>query len=299
MLEKIKEPSIDTNYVIENMWVGSKDYSSIEPFVDDLKYIDIKEKERNYIALFSDDGELESSEISITDKYDLKRSEMWRKLKNVCKSSINNENIYSKSCPFCGLSYRTKDKANNKQNDSRTLEHILPKDQYVHYIISPCNLIYCCGRCNRIKGNKYLKKDTFHPYYCSWSGSIEDVQLKKLEKSKIGIDYNFEFTGTDKRVKKHFVEIFDFNGKYKEFTNSFLEDLKNNIISMFESMKYSDSDITVLVHQLVQWNLDDINNKYFTHDEKYLLKKFIQYIKESEIYERIEEEIKKELLKSF
>ena len=47
---------------------------------------------------------------------------------------------YNNKCPYCILS------------EPDTIEHILPKDKYPEYAIHLYNLIPCCSKCNRYKG---------------------------------------------------------------------------------------------------------------------------------------------------
>lgn len=68
------------------------------------------------------------------------------------------KNGYNTKCAYCG------------HDLARTLDHYLPKSQYVKYAFSPLNLIPCCACCNSVSRKGSLSPtsttDTFfHPYY--------------------------------------------------------------------------------------------------------------------------------------
>lgn len=61
-------------------------------------------------------------------------------------------------CPFCGI------------NESSTLDHYLPKEQYPEFAVFPKNLIPSCAVCNTRKRDRILDEGTnvrmfLHPYY--------------------------------------------------------------------------------------------------------------------------------------
>lgn len=59
-------------------------------------------------------------------------------------------------CPICG-------------GHADTLDHVLPKNLYTQYTITPINLIPMCSRCNRIKSSSLSSgnpgETVFHPYF--------------------------------------------------------------------------------------------------------------------------------------
>jgi len=61
-------------------------------------------------------------------------------------------------CPFCGI------------NESSTLDHYLPKEQYPEFAIFPKNLVPSCAACNTLKRGRILNEETnvrtfLHPCY--------------------------------------------------------------------------------------------------------------------------------------
>lgn len=82
-------------------------------------------------------------------------------LKNLYKSNCNvakkvrerhnaftndKRQVYNNKCPYCTLS------------EPDTIEHILPKEKYPEFAIHLYNLIPCCSKCNRYKGEKIRDK---------------------------------------------------------------------------------------------------------------------------------------------
>jgi len=49
------------------------------------------------------------------------------------------------TCPYCGI------------DRPITIDHYLPQTEYPEYSIYPPNLIPCCGRCNSIKNDRWIK----------------------------------------------------------------------------------------------------------------------------------------------
>lgn len=59
-------------------------------------------------------------------------------------------------CPYCLVSVAT------------TLDHVLPKDSYPIFSVSPCNLVACCADCNKAKGKRIVRNvedHIIHPYF--------------------------------------------------------------------------------------------------------------------------------------
>lgn len=52
----------------------------------------------------------------------------------------NTRRVYNNKCPYCTLS------------EPDTIEHILPKEKYPEFAVHLYNLIPCCSKCNRHKG---------------------------------------------------------------------------------------------------------------------------------------------------
>lgn len=59
-------------------------------------------------------------------------------------------------CPLCG------------HREADTLDHYLPKSYYPLFVVTPFNLIPCCGKCNKIKLDMVFDSQEeliLHPYY--------------------------------------------------------------------------------------------------------------------------------------
>ena len=65
-------------------------------------------------------------------------------------------------CPLCGV------------GSIESLDHHLPKSRYCIFAVTPVNLVPCCDRCQKSKGQKYPKSksgQTLHPYYDNYGTS--------------------------------------------------------------------------------------------------------------------------------
>ncbi|MGN5996211.1 HNH endonuclease [Enterococcus faecalis] len=104
-------------------------------------------------------------------------------------------------CPVCGA-------------HGDTLDHVLPKQSFVQYTLTPINMIPMCGRCNRIKGEFFSNesdKEIFHPYFEEYNN------LRGLKAEYKIIDSNFiPYFYLDEKIagKKwtyNFINIFELN----------------------------------------------------------------------------------------
>ena len=73
------------------------------------------------------------------------------------RSAILNRTIAAR-CPLCGL------------NESSTLDHYLPKEQFPEFAVFPPNLLPCCAPCNTRKLDKVVENDSnvrlfIHPHF--------------------------------------------------------------------------------------------------------------------------------------
>ena len=103
--------------------------------------------------------------------------------------------VYNNKCPYCILS------------EPDTIEHILPKEKYPEFAVHLYNLIPCCSKCNRHKGEAvrdhlgfpYTINFYYHdPEYCQFleANCIIDPQGYPLFKYRLAFPKNADPTLT-------------------------------------------------------------------------------------------------------
>lgn len=91
-----------------------------------------------------------------------------------------------------------------------TLDHVLPKSDYVQYTITPVNLVPMCSRCNRVKTNRLTETDKiiFHPYFHDYHKMEGLVINYKIKKNTDFIPFYSLNTEADISFKYNFNKVF-------------------------------------------------------------------------------------------
>lgn len=132
-------------------------------------------------------------------------------------------------CPLCN------------QRIANTLDHYLPKSEYLLLSVSPLNLIPACSDCNKgklIDFPKNSQEETLHPYY----DDIEDDYWLKCRLLNVNpiifefyIDPPLHWTKLLKaRVRNHFYS-FELNNLYKTHAVEEYENIKIQIEKLFRN----------------------------------------------------------------
>lgn len=147
------------------------------------------------------------------DKIDLKMLEIYRNKidKNLfLPHSINGFAF----CCYCGTSAKVTD------------EHVLPKENFYQYAITPCNLVPCCSDCNTNKGTTVINSPSrtpFHPYFedydfrdwvtceiISTSANKNDIFQERRLEAKITMN-------AERKESENPIEFDRYNENYKIF----------------------------------------------------------------------------------
>lgn len=115
-------------------------------------------------------------------------------------------------CPFCGI------------NESSTLDHYLPKEQYAEFSVFPTNLVPSCAVCNTRKKDRILGEGTdvrmfLHPCF----DTIPDVEFltvrTRMEANALVLSYRLTrpegmAVRTFRHLRSHFDEL-DLADRYR------------------------------------------------------------------------------------
>lgn len=144
----------------------------------------------NYESLIED---LTSSEINYIEnvtRQSLHEIEMRSNVCGVEKDTMNylfdnrlKKEVYipllkSPTCPYCDGPM------------ANTVDHVLPKERFVQYTLTPCNLVPSCRDCNSNKDiyvSQCEKTNPFHPYF-------EDIKFRNYIEGKCSISSDNELT---------------------------------------------------------------------------------------------------------
>ncbi len=79
-------------------------------------------------------------------------------IRNLKQAIIDNQNVfYRGTCAYCGL------------NETKYMDHYLPKDDFPEFSILSYNLVPCCSYCNEKKSKNFLdntgERKIFNPYF--------------------------------------------------------------------------------------------------------------------------------------
>lgn len=178
----LKKPKIKVSEVLNKLYIDAEKH----PYVDGLKQaLDIVEDE--YESFLSDldsnpNMPLKCDKFEVSGESGVKSTITKEQMLNYYKRlrgdrwEIFEEYFYPmgvKICPYCGVT------------DSSTLDHILPKDEYIKHCILPSNLVRSCNICNGKKSTFVPSENLYYPY--KELPLYNDLSVNQVSVSKDGI----------------------------------------------------------------------------------------------------------------
>lgn len=168
------------------------------------------------IEEIKEDSEMRSSKESLQSCYK-------NKTKNTIAIFTEIEKVQSKRvlerCPYCGITL------------PKTYDHYLPEENFPELSVHAVNLVPCCGECNSIKSNKWIKsgKRLFLHFY-SDPIPTDQFLFVNLNTKPDSLAYGVKFTLSSKRpknyaandwelVKSHFKTL-SLLKKYQDYSNN-------------------------------------------------------------------------------
>lgn len=154
-------------------------------------------------------------------------------------------------CPFCGI------------DDCTTLDHFLPKKNYLLLSTTPFNLIPCCYTCNMKKGDYDPTEGTgfFNPYLDTSSFDWLSIKDFKLYDSSLQITY--KINQLDNQSQKEKIEgaatKLDLLERYGNKANQFILNEKNEIKKYCSSEDEIKKFFKYILDSISKLNLDDDN----------------------------------------
>ncbi|ATF25133.1 HNH endonuclease [Brochothrix thermosphacta] len=157
------------------------------------------------------------------------------------------------SCPYCG------------SKDASTLDHILPKDEYIKHAVIPANLVRCCDTCNRNKKIFVSQQAFYYPYFEEELYSFLRVESVDFIDSnmKIGFsltDGKYSDLIDALRLKERVTDII-----YSEITSIIMP-----LVSKFEC--FEDIDINIILEELESHSSVSSGRRYIPEAIKILSK---------------------------
>lgn len=205
----------------------------------------------NYNKMFSSEelSELHSTN-EISDTVISDSALLWKKIKTYTGKNYLNKLKGHLYCPICGLEIGNKG----------TIDHVLPKSDFIHFIAYPKNLVWICKNCNSNKDNYYCEPNQlFHPYiHNSDAINIQNVSCTYISNSENNIFLNYklnipsEITNecTLRRVTNSFYAAYKLPSSYYQF---FIGRFDDRIGESFRALENSEELL----------NLTDIEKKQF------------------------------------
>lgn len=135
-------------------------------------------------------------------------------------------NIITKShsgyCPICGAT-------------GDTLDHVLPKNFFVQYTLTPINMVPMCSRCNRLKSDYYSNdptKEIFHPYFDNYS-KLPGLKVKHVIRDNFFVPiFSLDEEIAEPKLVHNFKYIFEMNkvlsGKSSQIIGIIYDSLRRN-----------------------------------------------------------------------
>lgn len=226
----------------------------------------IKHETDNYEKMFSTEETLELhstdtiSEIIISDS-----SLLWKKIKKYTSDNHLYKLKGNLSCPICGLEIKNKG----------TIDHVLPKSDFIHFVAYPKNLVWICQSCNTNKGNYYCEPNLlFHPYiHNSDFVHIQNVTCDYTSESDKNIFLHFnlkvpsEITNdcTVKRMNNSFYEVYKLPSSYFQF---FLNRFNDRIGESLKSLENSEELLSMTDNEKKLFILNQLESELILPEEK-------------------------------
>ncbi|MEX0134975.1 hypothetical protein MRBLBA71_001514 [Bacillus nitratireducens] len=89
-----------------------------------------------------------------------------KRVRALKESILKKQNIYYRTkCAYCGL------------NETKYMDHYLPKDDFPEFAIHSYNLVPCCSYCNEKKSTHFLDANGFRKVYNPYFEKIEEQPI--------------------------------------------------------------------------------------------------------------------------
>lgn len=171
----------------------------------------------------------------------------------------------SHTCPICN------------SPEANTVDHVLPKEKYVQFTLTPCNLVPICDRCNTRKKN-YIgsspQKNAFHPYF-------DNIEFKKYLEGKLVIKDGVKvIIGIKKKKSDETSKIA--KGKRIRYYNNYFHVYKiyktfnamaeRSLFSLIQDLNYVGTTVNrkIIKEQITSEYTDLSNKKYHFLNENYI-----------------------------
>lgn len=166
------------------------------------------------------------------------------------------------------------------------LDHVLPKDFYIQYTVTPCNLVPLCPICNPEKGIKTgdsPETNILHPYF-------DEINFKDFLKANLNLDNDiievyigYELTSDSLNSKRHFYNYNTVFNLYKPFNALANRELRG----FLSSLKKGEFNSSEFVKSTIKSQVDKLEER----DYIYIGEEFIKYLVLSSLNENYDKEI--------
>lgn len=181
----------------------------------------MKEEEEEYISL-AQNKSLHILTPPPSSENKVRKLDLLKIYSNKLKNTKINDTISELSfnkCPICLLSI------------PGTLDHLLPKEIFYNFSLTPANLVPMCDSCNRKKGKIYgisYVKSPFHPYFdaIDYHENINITIAINLRSIEVSINLVKNDLDDDLYDKLHF-NFYDLYKVDEPFKSDFLGALRN------------------------------------------------------------------------
>lgn len=122
-------------------------------------------------------------------------------------------------CPVCGA-------------NGDTLDHVLPKNFFVQYTLTPINMVPMCGRCNRLKKDFYSNeadKEIFHPYFDDYSKLTGLCATFKIKKNNFIPIFYLDESLAERKWIYNFTYIFELNNVLSAVSSQKISNMLNTL----------------------------------------------------------------------
>ncbi|MED4174901.1 HNH endonuclease signature motif containing protein [Halalkalibacterium halodurans] len=142
-------------------------------------------------------------------------------------------NTYYNLCPYCS------------HREAKTVDHYLPKSKFIHFAVTPINLVPCCSDCNKDKLDDYNlieEKMLIHPYFDEIS-LIDWLKCEVNEKIwPITFSYQVSNTITDSVLKSRINYQFKLLNLGKLYADNAAREFNKRVKSLVKEYNSNPSD---------------------------------------------------------
>ncbi|MBG9987602.1 HNH endonuclease [Aerococcaceae bacterium DSM 111176] len=238
---------------------------------------DIEKYEKDYTLFFSDNSFNGIEIIQEVEELFHDKNSDWKQIKKDIKNTVDkiHESCVVDTdyiCPVCGLPM-SKD---SKSNYYLSIDHVIPKKEYLQYILYPDNLVPMCRECNRNKSGK-ISKNLFHPYLHNYNilpkESILIEPKPRYKKKKVrSYKLNYKWNTDNSILKENYEEIFLLNAIYQ--SRIYYSKIKGvyaaKVTSFIQHNNYEDEQLKRVLLKDISKQINTLSNKVSLDDEEEL-----------------------------